>query len=212
MPRRTVSMLTEIMAKEGTEFSPYASEKCIHCSLFNVCIGNLRPGAKYRVVKVRSHRNKCPLLSEEMYVVEVEELPVRLVVPSTMAVEGMTITYRRPSACSDEEARKYGAQCNPPYILEGEKAVVKRVVGKLRGGLAVVEAEIVDPPKRELWVRVFPEATPRLQARPSRGQPPRRPQRQSRRSQRPSRRSRPRRQSPRRGRRSSGRPSRAGRR
>ncbi|GEM_PF-284063 len=189
MARRTVSMLTEVMAKEGIEFSPYASERCVHCSLFNVCIGNLRPGARYKVLKVRQHRNRCPLLSEEMYVVEVEELPVRLIVPTSIAVEGMTITYRRPRTCDEEEARRHNAHCSPTYILEGEKAVIRRVVAKLPRGLAVVEAEIVEPPKRELWMRVFPEA------------PTRQPRRQPERAQRAPRRRESRRRPPRRARR-----------
>ncbi len=185
MGRKTVSMLTETMAKEGVEFSPYASEKCIGCRFFNVCIGNLRPGARYRVVKVRSHRNKCPLLSEEMYVVEVEELPVRLVVPSNMAIEGMTITYRKPPRCPDE-VKRFGVDCNPPYILEGEKATVKKIVGRLRGGLTVVEAELLDPPKRELWIKVFPVTTAARTRRSPRRQEPRS---RSSRSSRPPRKS-----------------------
>ncbi len=193
MARKTVSMLTEVMAKEGIEFSPYASEKCIHCPFFNVCIGNLRPGARYRVVKVRQHKNRCPLLSEEMYVVEVEELPVKLIIPSAMAVEGMTITYRRTGKCNEDEARKHDAHCNPTYILDGEKAVIRRVIAKLPNGLAVVEAEIVDQPKRELWMRVFPESATRqsrqrsgkMQRSPRRRGTRRRPPRKPRRSRRP---------------------------
>lgn len=169
MPRRTVSMLTEIMARKGTEFSPYASPKCLKCRFFNVCIGNLRPAARYKVVKVRPHKNKCPLLREEMYVVEVEELPVRLVVNTRMAVPGMTIRYHIPTDCKVEEVRKYNVKCKPPYIVEGEKILVKKTVAKLSGGLTVVEAEILDPPSPELWLRFFPRSAPqRGTRRPSR--------------------------------------------
>ena len=158
MPRRTVSMLTEIMAKQGTEFSPYASPKCLRCRFFNVCIGNLRPGARYKVIRVRNHKNFCPLLSEKMYVVEVEELPVKLVVETRLAVQGMTVRYNTPSDCDDEEVRVYRVKCNPPYIMEGERISIHRVVARLSKGLTVVEAEILDPPPRELWVRFFPRS------------------------------------------------------
>ncbi len=161
MPRRTVSMLTEIMAKEGTEFSPYASAKCLKCRFFNVCIGNLRPAARYKVVKVRFHKNKCPLLREEMYVVEIEELPVRLVIDTRLAVPGMTIRYNLPANCVDEKVRKYNVKCEPPYIIEGEKILVKKIIAKLDGGLTVVEAEILEPPSQELWYRIFPQSVPR---------------------------------------------------
>lgn len=139
-------MVTPLFAKPGTVFQPYITSKCFECQYFNACIGGLRPLANYKVVNVRKHAVYCPALAEELLSVEVEELPVRLVLETQDVMPGAIIRYRKPHCPESSD------ECEPLFIEEGERVRILREVEK-RNNLSVVEIEFIDPPHPRLWIR-----------------------------------------------------------
>ncbi|MGC9108098.1 MAG: UPF0179 family protein [Infirmifilum sp.] len=139
-------MVTPLIAKPGTIFQPYVTSKCIECQFFNACIGNLRPLANYKVVNIRKHAVYCPALAEELITVEVEELPVKILVDLRDAMPGAVIRYRKPGCQENSE------DCDPPYLEEGERIRILKEVEK-KNNLSIVEVEFIDPPHPRLWIR-----------------------------------------------------------
>lgn len=117
-------MVTESQATRGSVFKALVDPRCLNCSFYTVCSKNLKPGWRYRVLSVRNMSHICPILSEKMYVVEVEEAPLRAVVESKVAIAGLKFQYRRIT-CS-ERACKFRSYCNQASLLDGENV---RVVG-----------------------------------------------------------------------------------
>ncbi len=150
MPRKIVALVTEYQAKVGTIFTVRATRVCSGCKLFEVCMGKLRPGGRYKVIKVRNFKQKCPVLSEYLRVSVVEELPIRLLVNKRLAMEGITITYTQPK-CPPELVKELGELCSPRYIANGEKVRIIKILQILPGDLAIVEAELLQPPPSSLW-------------------------------------------------------------
>jgi uncharacterized protein (UPF0179 family) len=151
MGRRAISMVTEPLATRGSVFQPILSPKCIGCEFFSVCIGTLRPLVSYRVLATRKHFNLCPALAERMQVVEVEELPFRVILDIRVAIPGASVRYSKP-ACDDEARKKYPLECDPVYVEEGEKITVLRRVSKVSDRLCLCEVEAIGQPSPRLWI------------------------------------------------------------
>lgn len=103
----------------------------------------MRPLVSYKVLEVRRYTVTCPALSESVVSVEVEELPVRVVLPSRIVMPGAVVRYERPRTPENPA---------PIYIEEGERIRILREVENMKNGLSVVEAEIIDPPHPRIWL------------------------------------------------------------
>lgn len=71
-----VTLLGKLLCKEGEEFiylGPLSN--CKNCKLKTVCF-NLKPGREYKVVKIRDKKHSCQVHDQDVFVVEVEELPL----------------------------------------------------------------------------------------------------------------------------------------
>ena len=123
-----MTLVTEVQARKGVIFIVRPSPLCKRCKLFKVCVGNLRPYASYRVEEVRRVAHRCPLTGSTMRVVVVEELPVKLAVSPRRAIKGAVISYQPPS-CDLKDCR-YRELCFPRALKEGDKGVVKDVLGE----------------------------------------------------------------------------------
>ena len=122
-------MVTRAQARPGRVFRVIVNPRCLNCRVYSVCAGSLRPGGRYRVLRVRRVAHFCPILRDRMVVVEVEELPLRAAVSSKVAVEGVTIQYRRVE-CNNKRCVYY-VYCVANPFREGERVRVVKVVERI---------------------------------------------------------------------------------
>lgn len=124
-----ITMVTEAQARVGAVFKAIINPKCIKCQFYKVCAGTLRSGGRYEVKAIRRKAHMCPLLNEQMIVVEVEEMPVLLAVESKLAVEGLTFRYRMMRC--EHRSCPQRSLCGNAYLTEGERVKVVAVHGKI---------------------------------------------------------------------------------
>ncbi len=124
--KRIVTLITEAQAKVGTKFSVRIMPSCRKCKLFNICMGRLREGLVYEVVKVRRIKHKCPHTGATMVVVEVTEAPKLALLPSRHCYEGAIISYK-PVKCTRVSCPYY-RYCRVSGISSGEKVLIERVL------------------------------------------------------------------------------------
>ena len=127
--RRIVALVTEAQASEGTRFSVRVHPLCRRCRLYRACVGKLREGLTYEVVRVRRVAHVCPLLRAKMVVVDVVEAPKVIALTSRVVAEGLVTTFRRP-ACSYRGQCAYREYCRAEGLEDGEKVVVERVLSR----------------------------------------------------------------------------------
>ncbi|MEM3944538.1 MAG: UPF0179 family protein [Thermofilaceae archaeon] len=136
-----LAMVPEPQASRGFIFRAVIDPRCSRCGYYSVCSKNLRQGWRYKVLSVRRVAHVCPILGEKMYVVEIEEAPLRVVVDSKVAVAGLKLRYKRV-AC-DERKCTIRSYCAQAPLLDGENVRVAGVLNRvecLRGfHLALVE-------------------------------------------------------------------------
>jgi hypothetical protein len=101
------------------------ADECSQCGLKDIC-HKLKPGRRYRVVKVRKITHPCMVHLDDMVtVVEVEELPMEASIPQRKALEAALVTL-------DEQECPYRwcenhALCVLPEDLKGKKVSIKEI-------------------------------------------------------------------------------------
>lgn len=87
-----ISMVGTFLAKEGQIFTYLGeAEECSGCKLNKIC-QDLVMGRRYKVTAVREKVHECPIHEGgKVTVVEVEEVPLEVSIPSRKALEGALV-------------------------------------------------------------------------------------------------------------------------
>ncbi len=98
----------------------------------------------YQVEEVRKVKHPCKLFGK-VTVVRVRPMPIRMLIPSNAAIEGIKLKYTK--VCK-EIGCTYYSLCNPICLRDGDEVRVLRVIENVsvrcRGRkLIAVEAEIL---------------------------------------------------------------------
>lgn len=125
---RKVAMVPSAQARKGAVFKVMLDPRCFRCKLYRVCASTLRAGGRYRVVNVRRVSHFCPVIGDNMVVVEVESEPVLAAVESKVAVEGVSLAYRKVECNAPCPYRDY---CTRAPILNGESVKVVKVLSRI---------------------------------------------------------------------------------
>ncbi len=124
-----VTLVGEQLAVEGEEFTYLGSNsECRNCQLKTVCF-NLKPGRRYRITKLREKNHDCNLHEGKVVVVEVDELPLTVAVP-TEPSEGNTTTVKK-QACKNIGCDSFEF-CTNIGLQNGRSYVVKKVYEKIK--------------------------------------------------------------------------------
>jgi len=121
-------MVPRAQAKEGAVFRVLLDPRCFKCEFRRACVGALRAWGRYRVIGVRRTSHFCPIIGDEMVVVEVEDEPLLAAVESKVAVEGVTLRYAKVNCDAPCPYREY---CTRAPLLEGEVVKVVKVLQRL---------------------------------------------------------------------------------
>jgi len=126
-----ITLIGKDLAEEGLEFQYLGPLlECRTCKLKNVCF-NLDEGKWYRVTKVRDKEHDCKVHDEgKVVTVEVEEIPVPLIVQAKNVVEGETITFK-PISCREYDCEYYDI-CHPLGLRDGTKVKIIKVEGDIK--------------------------------------------------------------------------------
>ncbi|WP_297070007.1 UPF0179 family protein [Thermococcus sp.] len=127
-----ITLVGEKLARPGVEFIYYGpAEPCRTCKLAGVCVGNLEPGRRYKILRVRSMpSHSCPLHEGKVRVVEVVEPSVEVAVEPRLAIAGSVITLEF-SECGDlEKADLF----HPEGLFGGDHVKVIEVLGDVECG------------------------------------------------------------------------------
>ncbi len=122
-------MVPEAQARRGLTFRAFVDPRCFRCEFFNACAGSIRHGRRYKIVAVRRASHTCPILGEKMYVVEVEEEPLRAAIEARAAVPGVRVRFERID-CGMRECPSRRLCAQAP-LDDGEPVEVVRVVGNV---------------------------------------------------------------------------------
>lgn len=144
--RLVLTLVGKGQAKVGGSFRLVSiPSDCRECRLYDICVAKLRPGLAYKIIEVRRigfpQPSKCLLTGEEMVPVIAEEEPIKLLIDSKAAVEGLVLRYSKPTI------KCMGVNVDHVELPEGIRVRVLRVLGTVKcnqGSLAEVEVAIVD--------------------------------------------------------------------
>ncbi|WP_456367883.1 UPF0179 family protein [Thermococcus sp.] len=122
-----ITLVGEKLAKPGVEFIFYGpAEPCKTCRLAGVCIGNLEPGRRYRILRVKSMpSHSCPIHEGKVRVVEVEEPSIEVAINPRMAVVGSVITLRMED-CPDRRDL-----FRPEGLFDGDQVKILEITGEV---------------------------------------------------------------------------------
>jgi hypothetical protein len=124
-----VTLVGEQLAVEGQEFTYLGSNnECRNCQLKTVCF-NLKPGRKYRITKLRDKNHDCAIHEGKVVVVEVEELPLTVAVP-TQLTEGSTTTVEK-TTCKNIGCDSFEI-CTSTALQNGKTYTVTKVYEKIQ--------------------------------------------------------------------------------
>ncbi|WP_010478522.1 UPF0179 family protein [Thermococcus zilligii] len=123
-----ITLVGEKLAKPGLEFIYYGpSEPCKSCRLARVCVGNLEPGRRYRIVRVRNIEHSCPLHEGKVRVVEVVEPAIEILVDPRSAIVGSKVTLKFVD-CGDPGKESLA---RPEGLFEGDQVRIEEIVGEV---------------------------------------------------------------------------------
>ncbi len=127
-----ITLIGEKLAREGLEFQYLGPLlECRDCKLKNVCF-NLDEGKWYRIKKVRNKEHKCKVHEgNKVVTVEVEEIPVPIVIDVSTVVEGETIEYRRINHRDYECGGDYDLY-HPIGLRDGMKIKIVKIEGEIK--------------------------------------------------------------------------------
>jgi uncharacterized protein (UPF0179 family) len=124
-----ITLVGEKLAKPGMEFifcGP--AEPCKTCKLAGVCVGNLEPGRRYKILRVRSMpSHSCPLHEGKVRVVEVVEPSIEVAIEPRLAIVGSIIQLKFEE-CSDPKKRDL---FRPDGLFEGDHVKIIEVTGEI---------------------------------------------------------------------------------
>ncbi|MGC9122660.1 MAG: UPF0179 family protein [Thermoplasmata archaeon] len=123
----TIALVGKRNAKVGFEFQYLGlSQECRECPLKNVC-GSLEQGKIYRIKNIREKEHPCKIHDfNSVVTVEVEELPVELLIPKKIAVEGTIFTYEGLKC--DRYSCRYFNMCNIMGLKPGTRLRIEKVL------------------------------------------------------------------------------------
>ncbi|WP_297471287.1 UPF0179 family protein [Thermococcus sp.] len=124
-----ITLVGEKLAKPGVEFIFYGpAEPCKTCKLAGVCVGNLEPGRRYKILRVRSMpSHSCPLHEGKVRVVEVVEPSIEVAIEPRLAIVGPIIQLKFEE-CSDPKKREV---FKPEGLFEGDHVKIIEVTGEI---------------------------------------------------------------------------------
>ncbi|MEO2151813.1 MAG: UPF0179 family protein [Thermococcus sp.] len=124
-----ITLVGEKLAKPGVEFIFYGpAEPCKTCKLAGVCVGNLEPGRRYKILRVRSMpSHSCPLHEGKVRVVEVVEPSVEVAIEPRLAIVG-SIVQLKFEECSDPKKRDL---FKPEGLFEGDHVKIIEITGEI---------------------------------------------------------------------------------
>jgi uncharacterized protein (UPF0179 family) len=120
-----ITLVGEKLAKPGLEFIYYGpAEPCKSCRLARVCVGNLEPGRRYKIVRVRNIEHSCPLHEGKVRVVEVVEPEIEILMDPRITIVGSKTTLRFVD-CDDPEKADLVA---PEGLFEGDQVKILEIL------------------------------------------------------------------------------------
>jgi len=121
-----ITLVGEKLARPGFEFIYYGpAEPCKTCKLAGVCVGNLEPGRRYKILRVRSMpSHSCPLHEGKVRVVEVVEPSIEIAIEPRLAIAGSVIKVHFAD-CSDKEKESL---FRPEGLFEGDHVKIIEVL------------------------------------------------------------------------------------
>ncbi|WCN28803.1 UPF0179 family protein [Thermococcus kodakarensis] len=124
-----ITLVGEKLAKPGVEFIFYGpAEPCKTCKLAGVCVGNLEPGRRYKILRVRSMpSHSCPLHEGKVRVVEVVEPSIEVAIEPRLAVVGSVITLKLED-CPDLDKRDL---FKPEGLFDGDSVKIIEITGEV---------------------------------------------------------------------------------
>jgi len=124
-----ITLVGEKLAKPGVEFIFYGpAEPCKTCKLAGVCVGNLEPGRRYKILRVRSMpSHSCPLHEGKVRVVEVVEPSIEVAIEPRLAIVGSVIQLKF-GECGDPKKRDL---FKPEGLFEGDHVKIIEVTGEV---------------------------------------------------------------------------------
>ena len=126
-----ITLVGEKLAKPGLEFIYYGpGETCKTCRLARVCIGNLEPGRRYKIVRVRNIEHPCPLHEGKVRVVEVVEPAIEVLMEPRYAIVGSKIKLSFVECNDDDKAELV----RPEGLFEGDLVKILEIVDDVECG------------------------------------------------------------------------------
>jgi len=124
-----ITLVGEKLAKPGLEFIFYGpAEPCKTCKLAGVCVGNLEPGRRYKILRVRSMpSHSCPLHEGKVRVVEVVEPSIEIAIEPRLAIVGSIIQLKFEE-CSDLKKKEL---FQPEGLFEGDHVKIIEITGEV---------------------------------------------------------------------------------
>ena len=124
-----ITLVGEKLARPGVEFIFYGpAEPCKTCKLAGVCVGNLEPGRRYKILRVRSMpSHSCPLHEGKVRVVEVVEPSIEVAVEPRMAIAGSVIRLK----FEDCDERDKQDLFRPEGLFEGDQVKIIEITGEV---------------------------------------------------------------------------------
>jgi len=127
-----ITLVGEKLARPGVEFIYYGpAEPCKTCKLAGVCVGNLEPGRRYKILRVRSMpSHSCPLHEGKVRVVEVVEPSIEVALEPRVAIAGSVVKLHFQE-CGDKEKREL---FRPEGLFEGDHVKIIEITGEVECG------------------------------------------------------------------------------
>jgi uncharacterized protein (UPF0179 family) len=108
---------------------------CSSCSIKKVCVGNLKQGRIYEIVKISDKSFPCILHSEKAVVVEVSEPLIDAAIFSKTAISGALIKYEKHT-CDKWDCKNWNS-CFPSGLTQGDRCRVAKVKASLSCPLGI---------------------------------------------------------------------------
>ncbi len=121
-----ITLVGEKLARPGVEFIYYGpAEPCKTCKLAGVCVGNLEPGRRYKILRVRSMpSHSCPLHEGKVRVVEVVEPSIDVAIEPRLAIAGSVIKLHFADCTEKEKADLF----RPEGLFEGDSVKIIEIL------------------------------------------------------------------------------------
>ena len=140
---RIITLVSYLVAKEGYTFVfSGPMPECSTCRFKKVCVDRLKKNHVYKIVKVLRIRNRCPV-NKYVVTVEVEEVPITVVVPKRLAIDGMIINYEKIKC--DNRSCPYYNFCRPKLLPERSRVKIVKVLDRVKcpRGMSLIKVDVI---------------------------------------------------------------------